>query len=217
MKKVMCLVVAVFSVFVYGFAFAGSTNPTVTVVNPPSNPVQVTGDVGIKGTPNVNVTNASIPVTGSVGITGIPNVNVGNVVSVTGDIKVSDPATGAVQYGCSDTCADGTNICTCKLPQVPIGKRLVIETISTNCIFADGQRINPRIRTSVNGSKNSFNIPQTFGYKDVDLTDNYFSLVNVRIYADNDENRPDFQVGRPVAVGEGFFSIAVSGYLVDIP
>ena len=69
----------------------------------------------------------------------------------------------------------------------------------------------------MNGSKNSFNIPQTFGYKDVDLRDTYLSLVNVRIYADNDAARPDFQVGRNVAVGEGFFSIAVSGYLVDIP
>jgi len=64
MKKVMCLVVAVFSVFVYGFAFAGSTNPTVTVVNTSSNPVPVTGNVGITGTPSVNVVNTEVnPIT----------------------------------------------------------------------------------------------------------------------------------------------------------
>jgi hypothetical protein len=43
------------------------------------NTVPITGNVGITGTANVNVTNTAVPVTGTVGISGTPTVNVGTM------------------------------------------------------------------------------------------------------------------------------------------
>lgn len=51
-----------------------------------------TWNVGVTGTPNVNIANTSVPVSGSVGITGTPNVNITNASA----IPVTLPGTQAV-------------------------------------------------------------------------------------------------------------------------
>ncbi len=51
-------------------------------MNTPSNPVPVTGSLGITGTANVNITNPTVPVSGNVSLTGTPNVNVSNTPNV---------------------------------------------------------------------------------------------------------------------------------------
>jgi hypothetical protein len=70
--------------FSFEMAIAAGSAP-VTVVNTSSNPVPVTGSVGITGTANVNVTN-SVPISGSVTLTGTPNVNVSN----TPDVRITN-------------------------------------------------------------------------------------------------------------------------------
>ena len=104
MKKVICSMLIVISVFVYGFAMAaaggGGSTAQVTVVNTP------------------------LPVTGNVGISNSES----NPVPVKGNINVSDPATRAVTYNMKKLCG-GTSSCQCKFADVPAGKRLVIETI----------------------------------------------------------------------------------------
>jgi hypothetical protein len=67
MTKVIALSsVLIFVVFSYGMAIGASPSSSVTVINTSSNPVPVTGNVGITNTPNVNISNQTpIPVTGT--------------------------------------------------------------------------------------------------------------------------------------------------------
>jgi len=153
MKKVMCLVVALISVFVYGFAFAASPNPTVTVVNTSSNPVPVTGNLAISGTANVNVTNAALPVTGSVGITGTPNVKVTNdSIPVTGNVSISETPKEFVFF--QGFCTAGESALNClsdpnKDLVVPEGKRLVIENFSCNANVPAGASLSCYMRPKI--------------------------------------------------------------------
>jgi hypothetical protein len=121
MKKGIFSMLVVVSVFVYGIAMAGVNNPPsapVTVENTSSNPVPVTGNLGISGTANVNITN-TVPVS----ITNTPV-----------------PVTTGVQepvhiYG---YCETGGLACPSPvLYTVPTGKRLVVEYFSCNS-YIDG-------------------------------------------------------------------------------
>jgi len=177
MKKVMCLVVALISVFVYGFAFAASPNPTVTVVNTSSNPVPVTGNLAISGTANVNVTNAALPVTGSVGITGTPNVKVTNdSIPVTGNVSISETPKEFVFFQGFCTAEPNFRNCLSDLNQdlgVPEGKRLVIENFSCNANVPSGVSLSCYLRPKIKDKNGA-----TMGYdvfiptSPVSITDN---------------------------------------------
>ena len=151
MKKVMCLVVAVFSVFVYGFAFAASTNPTVTVVNTLSNPVPVK-------------------------VTGTSDVNVKNVVSVTGNVSISETPKEFVFFQGFCTAELNFRNCLSDLNQdlgVPEGKRLVIENFSCNANVPSGVSLSCYLRPKIKDKNGA-----TMGYdvfiptSPVSITDN---------------------------------------------
>lgn len=111
MKKVICLVVSVMAVLIYGVAMAVPNNPPsapVTVVNTDANPVPVTGNFGISGTADVNVTN-TVPVTGTVAIDNMKEP---------ASIEASCTVNG-VEAACYSDDFD-----------VPDGKRLTIEYFS---------------------------------------------------------------------------------------
>jgi hypothetical protein len=106
---------------------------------------------GAGGAP-VNVVN-SIPltVTGNVGITGTPNVNVGNFPSVqpvsfsnsSGTplfVDVDAPARSAVSGTCH-AALDGSGSATCEVLSVPVGKTLVVDTLTAEIAVTSGKEI----------------------------------------------------------------------------
>lgn len=131
MKKVICIVISVMAVLVYGVALALPNNPPsapVTVVNTETNPVPVTGNLGISGTADVNVTN-TVPITGDVNVTNtVPvtgNVNVTGTVAID-NMNMKEPA--VVRDECE---AEGDALgCLSPMTIVPEGKRLTIEYFS---------------------------------------------------------------------------------------
>jgi hypothetical protein len=85
MKTIIALLaVACIIVLACGMASAAPPTPspsTVIVGNTASNPVPVSGNVGITGTASVNVTN-TVPVSGSVALSGTPNVSISGTPTV---------------------------------------------------------------------------------------------------------------------------------------
>ena len=68
---------------------AGEKPSPVTIVSPV--PIPISGNVGVSGTPTVQIGNTSpVPVSGTVGIAGTPTVTIQN--SATAPLYVSDPA-----------------------------------------------------------------------------------------------------------------------------
>jgi hypothetical protein len=186
MKKVMCLVVAMISVFVYGFAFAGSTNPTVTVVNTSSNPVPVTGNLGISGTANVNVINAALPVTGSVNVTNTQ----ANPVHVK-DAAIKIPfQTG---FECS---IDGGNGCTANSDkEIPEGMRLVVEYVSARILVTKDNTVEVHFRvgdaTAGNGVRD-FHVSANRAGETVTGTISIYSVSEkLLVFADRTETHPN--------------------------
>jgi len=83
-RGIMFFAVAVVWVLMAFSAMAGDPGKDVNIVNTNSNPVPITGDIGITGTANVNLINTEknpLPINllkGNIGITGTANVNLTN-------------------------------------------------------------------------------------------------------------------------------------------
>jgi hypothetical protein len=200
----------------------------VLVVNTPSQPVPtaaqgttaVTGNVGITGTPNVNVTNSptvqaqqSGPWT--VGISGTPTVNIGNSPTVQVASSASNPVfvrdvNNAVQpfHITLETAGVNTFL-------VPAGKRLVIEDVSGYAQVPTQQRGFFIVFTKIAGDVvfTSHIIPATYSFTYLGAVDYLIANEQVRIYADPNTlvvAQTSFNLG-----GAAF--ITISGYFVNVP
>jgi len=178
----------------------------VNVVNSPTNPVPVTGSIGLSGTASVNVVNT-------------PNVKVVNTVPT---VNAANPAFQPFQdeevigwnAGSGLIGNDGTFL-------VPSGKRLVIEFVSFELTIPTGTRPTFNSVKIVNANSNtipiSFLIPLSFqgsAFLGGQNSDVFIGSSPTRLYAD-----PGSTVTLSVRTNNadnGLAEVSVSGYLVDV-
>lgn len=193
-------------------------NQPVTVTNTPlpitvATPLPVTGNVGISGTANVNITNTTLPVTVQNPTTGV-TVNNGPTAPVPVE-NMDNPAYQPFQREI-DWTNDPTQMGGSGSFIVPEGKRLVIEQISAQIGLAAGQAWAFSVSTTVNNTTAShrFIVTQSPITSGGDYQIVYYVDRLVRIYAD-----PGTTVTVDVQntlAGNGRGWSAVSGYLVDV-
>jgi hypothetical protein len=142
---VLLLLVAVgFSVGCSSPSQAQSTNPTsslVTVINTTAQPVPVTGNVGISGTPAVSLS-GNVPVSN-------PLDSGGNAIALT-----TIGAEAEKSFVADQDCTFSLNICTISpLFTVPANKTAVIESVTASCFYdASTTLAIPHLFYSNNGS-----------------------------------------------------------------
>jgi hypothetical protein len=196
----------------------------VTVVNTPSQPVPtaaqgttaVTGNVGITGTPNVNIANSptvqaqqSGPWT--VGISGTPNVQV--VSSLSNPVFVRDVNDAAQPFRAELFARFPASSVTFT---VPTGKRLVVEDLSAEISVSTGTRAELLGDIFVSsGLETRFFIPTTLGIS-TSRGDDLLTNQVVKFSADPGATVTFFT---PFTDGGVVQSIDVSiyGYLVNVP
>jgi len=215
----------------------------VKVVNTTAEPVPVQGtlqsaqsgtwNVGINNTANVNVTNSStnpVQMTGNVTISGTPVVGLdaaNNTVkfdSVNNTVKI-DPATPVVvrdvdnparqpfQASVSPVAVTAGNTAFVFMTQVPVGKRLVIEQVTSQGSVLSGAAVQMQIVTDLGGGETSHAL--VFTRQGTDGVSDYFAASQVtRLYAD--PNSP-ITIQAQGINGGGTFSFSISGYLVNLP
>ena len=189
----------------------------VVVVNPRTQPVPVE----IEGTPSVNVTNtptvrAQQQGSWNVGIIGTPTVQIANLAVPVRDVdnpaihpfqKELDPLVPAGSFTASDSLT------------VPLGKRLVIEFASATISTTAGTKLWVRIQTTANGSINFHSLlPELQGPFSADGSDFLLAAQPMKIYAD-----PGTQVTVIASVLGGVANtntgagVVMSGHFVDVP
>lgn len=207
---------------------------TLTVVNPRS------GEAQIGSTP-VRVVNTPLPVTGSVNaavtgdvnanvsgnvglepgttvqIAGTPNVLIGNTDAEPVPVVMND-ARDAFQTRVTLTIAPGSTTSQVTLVDVPFGKRLVIEHVSSRVQGPGGERYIAFFTTTAYGGT-------AFGSASHWLVLAYqgtFSSIDIltashdmRVYADYSFPSPQFSVTRTNSAGTTFAELNVSGYFVN--
>lgn len=175
----------------------GASTP-VQVVNGPSNPVPVTGTIGLTGNANVTVTNApSNP---------LPVVT----------LNANDSALNAFQkrvlFGAGNPAADMQFT-------IPAGKRLVIQSIAAEVTIATGQRPEVFLALVFDGKTTTLYVPLTFAATDSgEGKDYYQGLHATRFFADG--GTTVLVSASPIAfspVNSVLIDMTVSGYLVDMP
>lgn len=227
MKKVICSMIVVVSVFVHGFAMAARNEPPsapVTVVNTNSNPVPVsgavTGSVSIDGIADVNVTN-TVPVSGNVGITGTANVNVTNNEANPMPVSVVETIPQVIQITYTED-----------LPEpllgppdqviytVPAGFRLVIEYMEVRGSLYSGEAARGGISTMVNSRRSWHYImtpPAMYLLSGAPLVNMRTSAGQmVRIYADPETDVVG-QLSRTDGTGDASLALTINGYLQPVP
>ncbi len=175
-------------------ATAGPGAAPVTVVNTGANPVPTAGT--ITNAPNVHAVQSgtwNVGVSGNVGITGTPNVNVANMPSVSfgntsaTPLFVRDVDNGA-RHPLTTNCGQVSstlNSVSCSMPPVPAGEEVVIETESFQ---ASGDPSNTQLVTSVaavagGATQTAFGTVQDNGLDQPGLS--YFESTSaVKLYAD---------------------------------
>jgi hypothetical protein len=203
MKRVMYLVVAVLSVFVYEFAMAAANNPPsapVTIVNTASNPVPVTGSFGISGTANVNVTN-TVPV-----------------------INSENPARSPFWGTGMDQFNDELESLVLAVGSVPAGKRLIIEYVGVHCSAALDEEfgeVSIRVWKKDGETYTFFDFPIPMGYQGQinSVRGGWTSSQNVRLYSDGGDHQVTIRLSRlraGTSTGPGC-SATISGYTIDVP
>ena len=115
---------------------AQKTPTNVTVVNPLTSPVPVSGNVGITG--------------GNIAITGTPNVNVTNTVGVSGTIGINPMANtvrieGGTPFIISQDLSLPMQNMGGNTPQIPIPDATQLEIYSIYCTVPSGQPVQPYI------------------------------------------------------------------------
>ena len=208
MKKLMCLVVAVALVFVYGLAIAGpgqsQGSAPVTVVNTESNPVPVsgtvTGNVSINGTANVNVTNnESNPVPVSV-VKTLPQA-----IQISYAENLNEPLLGPPSQ---------------VIYTVPAGFQLVIEYMELRGSMYSGEAARGGIYTTVNSNMELHSImtpPAMYLLDGTPLSNGTITAGQmVRIYADPETDIVG-QLSRTDGTGHAFIVLVINGYLQPVP
>jgi hypothetical protein len=204
----------------------------VVVVNGPSQPVPVSGSIGVSGTVNANVTNTpNVNVTAlpavqlapgtSVGISGTPGVNVLNqpTVSLASGTVVGVTNTSALQPVVLNTlvplspgqAGNNANAFT-----VPAGKRFVLEDISGSATLPTGQKLLD-VALGVGGNPTTFvDAPITFrGTAATGVVDVFQFGRPARGYAE--AGYTTFaSVERDSGTGNGSVFVTVIGYLVNL-
>jgi len=107
-KKLSLIGALLLSVVACSYCFAaiidtGIGVSSVTIDNTKTNPVPITGDVGLSGTPTVIIgdTTSPIPIKGDVGLTGTPTVSIGNTTAnpvPVGVVKRTTQLLGMTQF-----------------------------------------------------------------------------------------------------------------------
>jgi hypothetical protein len=185
------------------------------VVNTPSQPVPITGSLGVNGTVQAQQSGVWM-----VGISNTPTVNIGNSVQVASSannpVYVSDVNNNALQpYQITlDPRAQGGNPSSVTVPQ---HKRLVIEDVSAFASLSPGARGFFIVGTQLTGQAFSTNhfVPLSFAYTD-GTYDYLIAHQQTMWYAD-----PGTTVGANVQFqpNPGLFvtDVYLSGYLVNVP
>lgn len=210
-------------------ATAGPGPAPVTVVNTGANPVPTTGT--ITNTPNVHAVQSgtwNVGVSGNVGITGTPNVNVANMPPVGIDPlnntvrllrEPENPARQPFQanFHCdllagSGSCADVTSITTLSSS----GKELVIEFVSVSEGLPTGQKAGEvTLQTTQGGNSVSHIFPLSLAFDDGTVA-NFVGAQQTRLY-EEPSDVVTVECLRSASSGGGSCFGSVSGYLVDVP
>lgn len=203
---------------------AAPSDKDVVVVNTASQavPVQtqgvttVAGDVNVANTPTVLAQQTG---QWNVGLSGTPTVQVGNASSSPVLVRdVDNPARQPFQRELDPLVAVG-QFTASDLFTVPAGKRLVIEFATASITTAPGTKMWVRIQTRVNGSTNEHSLlPELQGPFAASGSDFLLAAQSMKIYAD-----PNTQVVAVVNVLGGTANantgaaVVMSGHLIDVP
>ena len=213
-RSVLSSITIAFAIGVSSSFAAGPTpGVNVTVTNPPSSPVPVTGSV-------------TGSVTGTVGLTPGTSVMIDSTVADPVRVRNVNDAIQPVQA--TQTCTTTAIGCGGTLYTVPSGKRLVIEYASLSVCALPGQSAQLSISTTLGGAavEHFVNIaPPAAGPGSTSIGCN--PLVNtgssltavgqsVRLYADAG-TLVGANADRTSNVGDANFTFSISGYLVDVP
>jgi hypothetical protein len=176
----------------------------------------IAGNVGITGTPNVNI--ANMP---TVGIHPSSNtVQVGNTTANPVLVRdANNPAFQPFQVSGAINLNDGVNAAAQSQPfTVGPGKRLVIEHISATGQLPSGQKFTSIQIFNVGGGygTNHYLTATMMGSVSGGTIDQFATSQPVRLYAD--PGTSVFAVAyRSEAAGQGGLFFTVSGYLVNLP
>jgi len=194
----------------------------VTVTNPPTSPIPVTGAVTVTG----SVTGS---VTGTVGLVPGTSVLIGNTVGNPVRTRNVNDAMQPVQI--NNHCSSPQNTVGCgpavaELYKVPAGKRLVIEYASLEVCSLPGQTATLHIKTTLGANFVDHTVgvtPAAAGPGSTSIGCNSGAASSttaigkqVRLYVDAG-NELVLEGFRNSALGNMSFDFSMSGYLVDIP
>lgn len=190
----------VLSVTGAGRAMAQSTFSLVKIINSTSEPVPTT----VVNSPTVKLaSNAAVTVNnGEANPVLVQNVN-------DGVTPFHQTVTGSFPAGSFG----GSGIIS-----VPDGQRLVIEYVSAHVLLPTGQNLHQvSVSTQIKGSTVQHFLVRNQHGAHFSGTDNVFTVgQQLRLYADGG-SPIIFSLARNVATGNPGYSLAVSGYLVNIP
>jgi hypothetical protein len=224
MLRIISVVAVVLLASVAGFAQfrtvtvqnAGSNPVPTTIQNTPT--VNVSGSVGITGTPSVN---ATITGTANVAVTNTPSVAVSNLPTGTaGPANTTGVLTKALDnpglqpfqqvLSCS-TVAAGPVSCSATF-NVPAGKVLVLEYLMIRSIESGSTTVDYVLTTTANGNAAPYQYaPGTRVQSNFPIGEH-----QVRIYADPGST-VTFAGVEDSNAGTVFFAVNMSGHLVDVP
>jgi hypothetical protein len=194
-------------------AIVGVLGPTLVIAAPqvpPSAPVTV-----------VNTSSNPVPVTGTVGLSGTGNVQVTNSVANPVPVSVANNAPNVIQITYAKDMGNllvGTN------PEViytvPAGFRLVIEYFEIGGALQSGEVATGGIYTTVSSKPALHEImtppaPSLLGGGAL-ANQNTTESKTVRIYADP-QTDVAAQVGRSDGTGHAFVELVINGYLQPLP
>ena len=203
MKKLQLSLCAVgaYLVLIGAFALFGSRpatgqgsglppGPDVRVINKPSQPVPVTGQVNIGSLPAVQLdTTQPIPVT------------------AVGQPALRPFGKSVLVFTSFDQSSESFT--------VPADKRLYIETVSVSGSIPKGQIPSTHVELTTGGEKIIHPLPVTFNTFDGVLSDTYHGLHEVRMVADPGTT-VTFRAWRPASGGTMALGFTVSGHLADL-
>lgn len=195
---------------------AAPADKYVTVVNTPSNPVPVVGNVSLTNTPTVQAQQLG---QWNVSLSGTPTVQVGNAPNSPLPVRdVDNPARQPFQGELDPLVTVGSFTASDSL-SVPAGKRLVIEFASATINTTSGTKMWVRIQTTTNNSTNAHTlVPELQGAFAAGGSDFFVAAQPLKIYAD-----PGTQVTFIVNVLGGVANtnsgaaVVMSGYFVNVP
>ena len=175
----------------------------VRVVNEPTEPVQIQGDVEVTNVPDVNV--SSMP---DLNIANMPSTEIANTESnPVPVVQVSERV--PYQFWDKETLSAG-EAAVLIFGDVNFGKRLVIETVTVRAVIPGGQGIEACYITSTSGSIQHY-IP-LFKIGEIGSSQVFQGSQSVRFYVDSGKTA-DFFFRRTDSTGSATFAASLSGYL----